>query len=73
LLTVNGGNGGNGAPSGGPQGNPGNTGTAPLAQTTANIGPSASVTALMIQNPGSSGVGGNQQAQGEFGRVFIYY
>ena len=71
LLTVNGGNGGGGGLNG--TGAAGNTGNAPLAQTTANIGPTASVTALMIQNPGSAGVGGNQQGAGETGRIFIYY
>jgi hypothetical protein len=70
LLTVNGGGGGAGGP---PSPQPSNTGTAPLAQTTANVGPTASVTALMIQNPGSAGVGGNQQGAGETGRIFIYY
>jgi hypothetical protein len=70
LLTVNGGGGGAGGP---PAPQPANTGNAPLAQTTANVGPTASVTALMIQNPGSSGVGGTQQANGNVGRVFVYF
>ena len=70
LLTVNGGNGGAGAPSQ-TGGNPGN---APLAQTTANVGPTASVTALMIQNPGSSGSGSPATGvPGNAGRVFVYF
>jgi hypothetical protein len=70
LLTVNGGGGGAGGP---PAPQTANSGTAPLAQTTANIGPTASVTAIMIQNPGSSGVGGGFQAIGNVGRIFVYY
>ena len=70
LLTVNGGGGGAGAPNQ----TGGNTGTAPLAQTTANVGPTASVTALMIQNPGSVGQGSPTFGlAGNAGRIFVYF